>query len=506
MFNLPSLIPGAVSCTDDHVAIIHRNQPTNEHHENPGDTKEERQISFKNLLSNFAATTTAHGVGRIAAASNLPKRVLWCVVSVGLYTAMFWMCTELVLLYVDKPVVSRMETSFEESLDFPAVTICNLNMLKASKINKNQLHQLFKELEKRRLDRADDLSQHGVNTSKVNSTEESIQRQIDELKTLMKESLLSKAKSSAEKEVLSGVSVDTLSLDTAFLDMILKSVPEEELTKTGHGLNEMLKHCRWLSFSCGKGSLRGLWRHFWHWKYGNCFVFNSGLAQNGSKLPVMKVDKAGPYSGLEMDIFINQGEYTALTDEAGVRVVLTDQTRMPFPFHEGFSVPTGFSTSVGIKKRYIQRVDPYLNNSCIDENKAKYRTDIYKEKYHVNYSCQACRMSCLASKQVETCNCSEPRFPTNSYACLTVQQYQCIRQVEAKFTALGQECDAKCPQPCLENVFSYTVSSSRWSRAFNTLIKRKYLKMDSVGNALLARLKISLLISEASWDCGLAVP
>ena len=54
--------------------------------------------------------------------------------------------------------------------------------------------------------------------------------------------------------------------------------------------------------------------------------------------------------GLEMDIFINQGEYTALTDEAGVRVVLTDQTRMPFPFHEGFSVPTGFSTSVGIKK------------------------------------------------------------------------------------------------------------------------------------------------------------
>ncbi len=51
-----------------------------------------------------------------------------------------------------------------------------------------------------------------------------------------------------------------------------------------------------------------------------------------------------------MDIFINQGEYTSLTDEAGVRVVLTDQSRMPFPFDEGFSVPTGFSTSVGVKK------------------------------------------------------------------------------------------------------------------------------------------------------------
>jgi len=34
-------------------------------------------------------------------------------------------------------------------------------------------------------------------------------------------------------------------------------------------------------------------------------------------------------------------------------------------------------------------VDPYSNNSCIDESKAKNKTGIYKEKYHVNYSCQA---------------------------------------------------------------------------------------------------------------------
>ena len=51
-----------------------------------------------------------------------------------------------------------------------------------------------------------------------------------------------------------------------------------------------------------------------------------------------------------MDIFVNQRDYTSLTDEAGIRVVLSDQARMPFPFDEGFSVPTGFATSVGIKK------------------------------------------------------------------------------------------------------------------------------------------------------------
>ena len=125
-------------------------------------------------------------------------------------------------------------------------------MLKAKKINQKKLQKLFKDLEKRRLDQADELPQR-VDPAKTNTTEESIQPQIEELETSVKESLLSKAKGSAEKELLSGISVDTSSLDRAFLDMILKSVPEEDLTEIGHGLDEMLKYCRWLSFSCGKG-------------------------------------------------------------------------------------------------------------------------------------------------------------------------------------------------------------------------------------------------------------
>lgn len=48
-------------------------------------------------------------------------------------------------------------------------------------------------------------------------------------------------------------------------------------------------------FNCR--SLKNLWRRFWHWKYGNCYVFNSGLMDNGTEVPVMKVDKAGPNHG-----------------------------------------------------------------------------------------------------------------------------------------------------------------------------------------------------------------
>ena len=66
-------------------------------------------------MSHYAATTTAHGVGRIAdAKSSLVRRLIWSLVSVGLYATVFWMCIALVVLYMEKPVVSRTEMSFEE--------------------------------------------------------------------------------------------------------------------------------------------------------------------------------------------------------------------------------------------------------------------------------------------------------------------------------------------------------------------------------------------------------
>ena len=51
-----------------------------------------------------------------------------------------------------------------------------------------------------------------------------------------------------------------------------------------------------------------------------------------------------------MLIDIKQGNYLPFAEEAGIRVVLNDQGKMPFPFDEGFSVPPGFSTSVGVRR------------------------------------------------------------------------------------------------------------------------------------------------------------
>lgn len=56
-------------------------------------------------------------------------------------------------------------------------------------------------------------------------------------------------------------------------------------------------------------------------------------------------------SGLTLDLFVNQNEYIpSISQEAGVRVLLTPQRSIPFPDDEGFTVSPGFATSIGLRK------------------------------------------------------------------------------------------------------------------------------------------------------------
>lgn len=118
-FSSFSCLPGAVNYTAADSSCERKNdlfyQQAKEHTNSfPEDNEEERPSSLRRLVSNFAASTTAHGVSNIAAAKSLPKRMVWLVVTVALYAVLLLMCCQLIVRYKMKPVVSRTEMSFEE--------------------------------------------------------------------------------------------------------------------------------------------------------------------------------------------------------------------------------------------------------------------------------------------------------------------------------------------------------------------------------------------------------
>ena len=60
---------------------------------------------------------------------------------------------------------------------------------------------------------------------------------------------------------------------------------------------------------------------------------------------------AYPFLGLSLELNIEQEQYIgALTPEAGVRIHISDQGKMPFPLDKGLSLAPGYATSIGMRK------------------------------------------------------------------------------------------------------------------------------------------------------------
>ena len=66
------------------------------------------------LLADFASTTTAHGVGRIAASSDYRFKFSWLAVWFGVMISFTWMVVKLAILYTSRPVSTGIGVSYEE--------------------------------------------------------------------------------------------------------------------------------------------------------------------------------------------------------------------------------------------------------------------------------------------------------------------------------------------------------------------------------------------------------
>lgn len=83
-------------------------------------------------LRQFCSETTAHGFGRLASSSSTLEKFLW---SACLLAALGYMTYQGIILvsdYLSYPVDVKVELKYTETLDFPAVVVCNMNMVKKS--------------------------------------------------------------------------------------------------------------------------------------------------------------------------------------------------------------------------------------------------------------------------------------------------------------------------------------------------------------------------------------
>uniref|UniRef100_A0A0N5BTK9 Degenerin del-1 n=1 Tax=Strongyloides papillosus TaxID=174720 RepID=A0A0N5BTK9_STREA len=262
---------------------------------------------------------------------------------------------------------------------------------------------------------------------------------------------IEKEKAFGLKEFTDPVAIRAKSAEN--LIFAVSNLSETEKLSLGYTHTEFIKKC---SFNGRQCSVENDFVIFVDPTYGNCFTFNYNKSER------QNIDKAGNINGLRFEAFVNLSDYLPTTEAAGIRLTVHNPEQQPFPDTEGYSAPTGFLSSFGIKLKKVKRL-PAPYGDCYEGE--KHDDFIYKDK---EYSTEGCIRTCLQKSLVKACGCGDPRFPqymNNSNCNINdLSSRECLTR-EIKKSVSKESCN--CKQPCLSLIYSVTYSSSRWPSGTN---------------------------------------
>lgn len=255
----------------------------------------------------------------------------------------------------------------------------------------------------------------------------------------------------------------------------------------GYYLSQMLFSCEFNGVACTTSDF--FWYH--DYNYGNCYKFNGGdPSQNGDGAyspitighSIRNSRKPGWENGLRIEMFVGRNEQLQYIYKTGIRIIVHNQSYVPFPDEDGIDIATRRQTNIGIRRKFINRLsDPYSN--CVDElndqvaSKNNILLEMNKQKQSGQiklYQQQYCLKICQQYYYVDKCKCysyallflnvSDYFNSPNVFGCVSPSDVQCLETADLEFTnsdAIDQ-CYAKCPQQCNEIQYDLRVSEAHY--------------------------------------------
>lgn len=108
-----------------------------------GSSEESIESVKPSNLQAFANISTLHGMSHIFAYGHMTfRRFLWTISFLGSLALLLVVTMDRVSYYLEYPHVTKLDEVAAPNLTFPAVTFCNLNEFRFSKITKNDLYHV----------------------------------------------------------------------------------------------------------------------------------------------------------------------------------------------------------------------------------------------------------------------------------------------------------------------------------------------------------------------------
>ncbi|GFR91625.1 acid-sensing ion channel 4 [Elysia marginata] len=387
---------------------------SNNSNNNSGKSEREPRTSPTEMILEFGENTSMHGLSRAMADRPLWRRLIWAALVIGFVVWATYNTTQIISDFQGHPVMTSVSNEYQGKLQFPAVTICNMNRIRNSRVPRivRNLVRYY--------------SAAGARMSDIN-------------------------------EIIS---------------LVMRNYPAESQKEMGHQLEDMLFSCTFGAERCSADNFT----YIYNLQYGNCYTFASSQFSNRSEwsskragprhglnleLDIQYGDylPSSPAAGVKVVIHDNgevpfpedggliagPGLYTTI----GIRK--SKIKRLPDPYGNCIQE---LDTNNNQKNLFAKSGFKYSLNACL---KSCFQVHIYK-------ACNCCDSSLPCDS--DSLQSGAGRTATGGsieYCNVTSEESgRCLNKTAHYFAGNKLGCAKFCPPPCEESTFSKSVSIGKW--------------------------------------------
>ncbi|GFU48165.1 amiloride-sensitive sodium channel subunit gamma [Nephila pilipes] len=191
--------------------------------------------------------------------------------------------------------------------------------------------------------------------------------------------------------------------------------------------------------------------YFQNIRYGNCITFNG---RNKDMKP-LKVFDTGSGNGLILELDLESSFYQQFSKTIGARVVIHDPNETPTPEEQGFDVGPGYETSISLRQSVVFRLPAPFRDRCVD----------YRIREESSVSNQKdCVRTCIQTENFAKCGCIDQTLDVMNglQPCNLINDSEmcCLDDILKNMTKHGPTCD--CPQPCISVSYNEVLSTAIW--------------------------------------------
>ncbi|KAL5005745.1 hypothetical protein ScPMuIL_016903 [Solemya velum] len=396
--------------------------------------------SFKRVCRRFAEKTSLLGVSYINSSKKRIATFIWTFLFLCAMVAMLAHLYYLTQQFFSWPKQTEVTLEFR-NLKFPAVTICNVNTIRRSKLHlaKQPLQNLIGTFE--------DVMQGDRNGDDRRRRKKRFTERFDEINFTAYDEYdyyVYDYEDDLEDEWIAPHEKSHQAMN-AFERIYMKE-SRETRSQMGHQIDDMLVSCSFDGKLCYADNFTASDTP----EYGNCFTLDS--EKFITKAP-------GPRAGLTLIMYMENDEYLhGITSGFGARFAIHDSDTYPFPADEGAFVATRSETHVGLRLVKIQRI-VYPWGECEPGKE-------FKNRFNFTYTRQACMVLCEQHTAITECGCYKhvadeiTRLIDRGGAapCSTKEDVVCLQR-----TLNSKACP--CLYPCSEDSYVKATSTRQWPTA-----------------------------------------